>query len=522
MKKILNTLILGMLLLPTVTRAQNPVRISTDTLPCGMRQPNYYYTYWYDTACWYLQPETYGVWNSNGVYLFTTNGAENHNTPTIQQYVSHPIRMRGLWAMVSQYPGGDPATPLFFPIRDSTRLPEYLYLYERKAGYETCYEDSMFLTRIATVRWDTAQPKMLCLPKTADNRYENMYCHVYEALFDTVYTIEGEFWIGASANSNTLHTSVENFGHDHFPALYVCMGTGGWNYLPYNTYSHRCSGHGADGPWYHYMTHDYYGPYGVITDGQRYVEVASADSAQGIGQTSTFYPDSTCQTITALPNRGYRFSHWNDGVTDNPRTIFVTQDTVFTAYFAPLQAYSVGVRSNDDTLGYVEMGTYRVPQAGDVIHDGEEPYYVYTTRSDSIYYEGETARFRATALEGAHFAGWDDGETENPRSVVVTGDLLFTALFAEDEPVGTAAPAKGCEFSLVPNPAKGKVRCVVGEGFGGGTLRMQDAAGREVLRRELSRGTRTCVLKVADLPAGTYFVTLTTTEGTSTQRLVIK
>ena len=63
---------------------------------------------------------------------------------------------------------------------------------------------------------------------------------------------------------------------------------------------------------------------------------------------------------------------------------------------------------------------------------------------------------------------------------------------------------------------------MVGEGFGGGTLRMQDAAGREVLRRELSRGTRTSVLKVADLPAGTYFVTLTTAEGTSTQRLVIK
>jgi hypothetical protein len=38
--------------------------------------------------------------------------------------------------------------------------------------------------------------------------------------------------------------------------------------------------------------------------------------------------------IEALPNDGYHFVKWSDGVTDNPRTIELTQDTTFTAEFA--------------------------------------------------------------------------------------------------------------------------------------------------------------------------------------------
>ena len=53
MKKILVALILGVLL-PQVAGAQRPARIATDTLPCGVRQPNYWYSDWFDTTDWYL------------------------------------------------------------------------------------------------------------------------------------------------------------------------------------------------------------------------------------------------------------------------------------------------------------------------------------------------------------------------------------------------------------------------------------------------------------------------------------
>ena len=56
MKKIL-MLIAIMVPLCAGVQAQNPVSISTDTLPCGVRLPNYYYGHWYDTSGWYQNPD---------------------------------------------------------------------------------------------------------------------------------------------------------------------------------------------------------------------------------------------------------------------------------------------------------------------------------------------------------------------------------------------------------------------------------------------------------------------------------
>ncbi len=40
-------------------------------------------------------------------------------------------------------------------------------------------------------------------------------------------------------------------------------------------------------------------------------------------------------TITAVPNDGYCFKQWSDGISDNPRSVELTQDTTFTAEFVP-------------------------------------------------------------------------------------------------------------------------------------------------------------------------------------------
>ena len=40
--------------------------------------------------------------------------------------------------------------------------------------------------------------------------------------------------------------------------------------------------------------------------------------------------------LTAVPRAASRFVEWSDGVTDNPRTVTLTSDTVFTAVFEPL------------------------------------------------------------------------------------------------------------------------------------------------------------------------------------------
>ena len=55
--------------------------------------------------------------------------------------------------------------------------------------------------------------------------------------------------------------------------------------------------------------------------------------------------------IRAYPKTGYRFASWYDGVTDNPRTAILTQDTIFIALFRP----PVGIDDVSDEGGYVIM-----------------------------------------------------------------------------------------------------------------------------------------------------------------------
>ena len=108
------------------------------------------------------------------------------------------------------------------------------------------------------------------------------------------------------------------------------------------------------------------------------------------------------------------------------------------------------------------------------------------------------------------------------HAALISGRLGFPGLGIRGAAGGVAAGG-GTAFTLGPNPAKDGVRLeVAAEGFRGGVLAVADAAGREVLRRELKASERVCEFRVADLPAGTYFVTLTTKEGTSTRKLVVE
>ena len=45
------------------------------------------------------------------------------------------------------------------------------------------------------------------------------------------------------------------------------------------------------------------------------------------------YTNGSTATLTATPNAGYRFVKWNDDVTTNPRTVTVTGNVTYTAYF---------------------------------------------------------------------------------------------------------------------------------------------------------------------------------------------
>ena len=89
------------------------------------------------------------------------------------------------------------------------------------------------------------------------------------------------------------------------------------------------------------------------------------------------YPQGSTATLVAVPFGQNYFVRWNDGNTDNPRTITVTGDMTFTAEFAP-------VGSAVETLENGERGIYAT---GRTLHveNGGEYYRVYTAAGRLVY-----------------------------------------------------------------------------------------------------------------------------------------
>ena len=427
--------ILAIFLLLSVAQAQQ-VSPSRDTLPCGMRPPNHYYTYWYDTSAWYLYPDDHLISrnpNSNFAgfgYTSETYAALSHQY-VYQQHVDYPLKIRGLWAMVKQY---SPKRPVI----DTARLPEYLSLYIRDTTKPTTpYQLGYIFTPIDSVRWDTAHPRMMCLSQTYDGRLRNLYCHIYEAYFKSPITVQGEFWIGGTTNSNSYvqpsHNPNDGY-HEHYPTSYALVSSNHiGDYLIYNPYSHTCEGEHAHGggPWQGYEHEMFYSPFGVVSEDMHQVLVLPDDTATGITIASAYYPDSSYQTITALHANCYLFDHWNDGVTDNPRTIFVTSDTMFTASFVPSTTHSVSVISNNSEAGNVMLLEKRRLHPMDLIPPGQDPNWVVVSGLDSTYCAGSPATFKAVVTNGNYvFCRWSNGCTDNPMTIEVTSDTIITAIFS--------------------------------------------------------------------------------------------
>ena len=144
-----------------------------------------------------------------------------------------------------------------------------------------------------------------------------------------------------------------------------------------------------------------------MTDETFTVTVNSNNEAWGTATGSGTYAAGATATLAAVPSENCYFVKWNDDVTDNPRTITVTNDISYTAYFAEItdETFTVTVSSNNEAWGTVTGG--------------------------GIYPSGATATLAAVPSENYIFVKWNDDVTDNPRSVIVTGDITYTAFFAE-------------------------------------------------------------------------------------------
>jgi hypothetical protein len=142
--------------------------------------------------------------------------------------------------------------------------------------------------------------------------------------------------------------------------------------------------------------------------GMYHVSVTANNPNMGSVYESGDYIANNTINIVAVANPGYRFVGWYDGNTQNPRVITVTQDTSFIAIFVTQGMYHVSVTANNPSMGIVTGGR--------------------------DYYANSTATITATANQGYYFVGWNDGNTQNSRDIIVTQDMTFMAIFAASTP----------------------------------------------------------------------------------------
>ena len=104
--------------------------------------------------------------------------------------------------------------------------------------------------------------------------------------------------------------------------------------------------------------------------------------------------------ITARPEEHHHFVQWSDGNTDTLRTIVLTQDTSITARFA-IDTYTLYLYTGENGI-VTGAGTYN---------------------------HGDTATITAIPNDGYYFTQWSDGNTDNPRTIIVTEDVFLSANF---------------------------------------------------------------------------------------------
>ena len=135
--------------------------------------------------------------------------------------------------------------------------------------------------------------------------------------------------------------------------------------------------------------------------------VSSNNDAMGTVSGGGVYWVNMDVCIRATPAAGHRFKQWNDGNTQNPRTVTVIRDDSYTAQFEVTPIYTITVAVAD---GHTSMGT--VSGSGSYLAD-------------------LTVSISATPSTGYRFLQWNDGNTQNPRPLTVVGNATYTAQFEE-------------------------------------------------------------------------------------------
>ncbi len=158
-----------------------------------------------------------------------------------------------------------------------------------------------------------------------------------------------------------------------------------------------------------YKDSDYWSDFVNYYEPPVYAVTVKAENSKCGNVTITRQPtcDNNQAVFEATSNTGFAFAHWNDGNTENPRTVAVTKDTSFTAFYSAAEV-SVSITTANAVQGSV-------------------------TELSRIHYYSDEITVSATANYGYHFTRWSDSVTANPRTIVLRGDTVIQAQFAANQ-----------------------------------------------------------------------------------------
>jgi hypothetical protein len=133
-----------------------------------------------------------------------------------------------------------------------------------------------------------------------------------------------------------------------------------------------------------------------------------------------------------------------------------------------------------------------------------------TFGSVAVESDCSTATLTATANEGYRFVIWNDGNTDNPRTVALTSDTAFTAIFALiDE--SSLLEAEAESISFFPNPTKSEIT------FSQAIEKVEviDLTGKTIFTF-----TNAKTINIESLPAGAYYLRLTNNDKAIMQKAI--
>jgi hypothetical protein len=215
------------------------------------------------------------------------------------------------------------------------------------------------------------------------------------------------FYYCSSLISVTIPNAVTTIGSSAFygcsslAVIYVDavtppqIGSNAFLYVPTTIPVHVPCGKASD-----YQSAQYWNDFtNIIDDIAPAISVQSNDMIMGtavVTQVNTCTNDQA--VIEATPNAGYRFVQWNDGITDNRRTITVTQDTTFVAEFEAVDNSIVETNGNAS----VQLFPNPVSNGQFTISNGEGKVEIYTMQGVRV--DSYSLTDKETIINVSHLA----------------------------------------------------------------------------------------------------------------------